>query len=298
MEQPSALEARERFAPQPSGRGPARRRLRLLLLLGGALVIWSGVGCSLSRRMIFPGSPTALPAAGSDLGGGAQVLEYASQDGVALRGVLARASNERGPGARPALVYFHGNAESAADNLEVARLFAAAGADVLVAEYRGYGGCDGSPSEAGLFLDAQAALSAASQALGRPEQELLLVGRSLGTGVAARLAGEGHGAGLVLISPYTSIYEMACLVAPRPLVWAAVHDRFETLEYLHHYAGPLLVLHGTSDEVIPFAMGQTVAGTFPQARFVPLPGVGHNDVYQRAWREVVGEVLALARAPR
>lgn len=284
---------RGRFDQRPCA--PTWRYVRPLLVLTGGLMLWSGVGCSLSRRMIFPGSPTALPAAETDLGRGARVLEYASEDGVTLRGVLARAE---GSGPRPALVYFHGNAESAADNLDLAQAFAGAGCDVLVAEYRGYGTCEGSPSEDGLFLDARAALRAASRAFERPERELWLIGRSLGTGVAARLTGEGLGAGLVLISPYTSIYEMACLVAPRPLVWMAVQDRFETLEYLEHYAGPLLVLHGTADEVIPYAMGQTVAGRFPQARLVSLPGVGHNDVFQRSGPQVLEEIVRLTRTAR
>jgi hypothetical protein len=244
--------------------------------------------------MIFPGSPTPLPAAGSEPFPGGRVVAWTSEDGVALRGVLARA-----PGAqpRPALVYFHGNAESAGDNLDLARLLAAAGLDVLIAEYRGYGGCPGSPSEEGLVRDGRAALQAAARELGRPEGELVLVGRSLGTGVAARLAGEGRGAALALISPYTSIYEMACRVAPRPLAWLAVQDRFESLAHLDAWRGPLLVLHGTADEVIPFAMGEELARA-RGARLVALRGVGHNDVFHGASRHtVLDELRAFAAAP-
>lgn len=248
-------------------------------------------GCSFSRRMIFPGSPAALPAPGTELAPGLRVIGYQSEDGVALRGLLVRGG---GAAPRPAAVYFHGNAESAAENADTASLLAAAGLDVLVAEYRGYGGCEGSPSEEGLVADGRAALAAAARELSRPEGELILVGRSLGTGVVARLAGEGRGAAVALISPFTSIYEMACRGFPRPLVWLAVHDRFDSLAHLAACRRPLLVLHGTRDQMIPFAMGEELARTHG-ARLVPLPGADHNDVFLREGARIAREVAELAR---
>ena len=274
-------------------RSPARCARGVLLLLGSLLLAWTSVGCYVSRSIIFPGSPTALPAPGAALDSGVRVVGYRSEDGVELRGLLVAGAGE---GPRPALVYFHGNAESAADNLDVARALAAEGPDVLVAEYRGYGGCPGSPCEEGLVADGRAAIDAAARELGRPAAELVLVGRSLGTGVVARLLAEGHGAGAALISPYTSIYEVACAIAPRPLVWLAVHDRFDSLAHLRGWSrSPLLVIHGDEDEVIPFAMGEELARA-AGARFIPLRGVGHNDLFLRSGRLVAREIAAHVRA--
>ncbi len=105
----------------------------------------------------------------------------------------------------------------------------------------------------------------------------MLVGRSLGTGVAVELARRSPPALLVLVSPYTSFADLGRgLVGPlAPLV---VADRFDNLSKIGTLAGPVTILHGTKDEVIPFRMGERLAAAGRGVRFVPLDGRGHNDI--------------------
>lgn len=269
------------------------QRLRVLLLLA-VLVGTLGYVASgaVARGMMFPGCRIELrPPAPA----GATIVDYATDDGLALRGLLVPGA---GPAPRPALVYFHGNAESAAQNDDVARLFAARGVDVFVAEYRGYGGCPGSPSEDGLLLDGRAAVREASARTGVASKDLVLFGRSLGSGVASALAAEGHGRAVVLLSPYTSMVDMACLLVPRPLALLAVRDAFDSKERLGRAAQPVVVLHGTRDGVIPFAQGEALAAALgARATLVRLEGADHNDVFERDAARIVDETLALARRP-
>ncbi len=280
----------------------ARRRRWRGALAGAATaaLVWGLVlSGTLARWVTYPGHEAALPADGAALGPGLEVVSYASEDGLALRGLVARARRD-GPddrGERPVLLLFHGNAEAARHHLGFARRLAEEGCDVLVAEYRGYGGCPGSPSEAGLRADARAALAAARRHLGARPERVVLVGRSLGTGVAAALAGEGVGRALVLLAPYLSYEALAADMVPGWLAALAVRERFDSLAALQSRPGlPVLVVHGTEDEVIPFAHGRVLAAAVG-GRLVPLEGLGHNDVFAEAGERIVGLVSGFAREP-
>lgn len=261
-----------------------RRRARPLVapaaLLAGLLgFVASGVP---ARVFIFPGCD--LPLEGP-------AVEYASDDGVPLRGLLLPGV---GPAPRPALVFLHGNGDSAATVADVGSLFAAAGFDTFVAEFRGYGGCPGDPSEAGWRRDARAAVRVASERTGVAPADLVLVGQSLGTGVAAALAAEGVGRTVVLLSPYTSILELAGQRAPAPLAWLAVRDVFDSRARLLAARQPVLVLHGTSDTVIGFEHGAALVEALgARARLVRLEGCDH-DVFTRQSRRIVEETLAVS----
>lgn len=240
------------------------------------------------RSMIFPGCPVALPRPGLTLAGGGEVVAYTTADGLELRGLWSPAAKPRG-----VAVYFHGNAESVAVNLEIASAFTGQGLSVLLAEFRGYGGCPGSPSADGLTIDGRAAVAEAARRGGVDPKEVVLIGRSVGSGVATALAAEGLGRSVVLLSPYTSIMDMAGLIAPRVLAQLLVRDRFDNVASLAAATQPVLVIHGTADEVIPFAQGERLAKSLGErCRFVPLDGVGHNDLFLRSGARIVRETLA------
>lgn len=259
----------------------------LALLVGLVGFVASGV---IGRFMIFPGDPTPLPRTGK-LGADGEVVEYTTDDGVALRGLLVRAP---GAGARQTLVYFHGNAESVVSNLDLAQAFAARGLDVFVAEYRGYGGCPGTPSEDGLLRDARAAVAAACARTGAAPASLVLFGRSLGTGVASAMAAEGVGRAVVLLSPYTSILDIACDLVPRPLALLALRDTFDSRARLARATQPVVVIHGTRDQVIPYAHGAALVEALgPRATLVRLDGCDHNDVFAREAPRIFDAVAAV-----
>jgi len=175
------------------------------------------------------------------------------------------------------VVWFHGNGEDLADAVPMVSLLRTLGVGVLAVEYPGYGVAGGTPSEQGAYAAAESALSWLRTERGVDDARVVLLGQSLGSGVATEMARRGHGARLVLISPFTSVAEMARRVFPF-FPARFVRHRFDTLSKAASISMPVLILHGTEDEVVPFSMGERLAAAFPQARLVQIPGGQHNDL--------------------
>ena len=164
------------------------------------------------------------------------------------------------------------------DLLPWAKFLIDAGYGVLALEYRGYGGNPGSPSEAGLIDDGRAALAFLKDQ-GIPDQDIVLFGESLGTGVAVALAAEHPVHTMILRSPYTSIAEVAQIQLPYiPARWL-VRDRFDALSKIGLNKAPLFVFHGDADTLIPMTLGRQLfdAASEPKT-WLTIPGMGHNDV--------------------
>jgi hypothetical protein len=244
-----------------------------VLLLLGALLAAGLVFFlrSFARVLAFPGSRIPLPSAGT-LGEQGRILAFRTADGLALRAAWVAS----GVSGAKVVVFFHGNAESAAQNLPLAAALASGGVDVVLAEYRGYGGGPGRPDEAGLYADGAALLSVLDRE-GVARDRLVLVGRSLGSGVAVELSLRSPPSLLILVSPYTSFPDLGrSLVGPlAPLV---VPDRFDNLGKIGSLACPVVILHGTKDDVVPFRMGEALARAGRGVRFLPLEGRAHNDI--------------------
>jgi fermentation-respiration switch protein FrsA (DUF1100 family) len=246
---------------------------------------------TLSRVMMYPGDAAPLPPPPVLARLGLRSLDATTSDGLRLRIALVPPA---GPD-EPLILYFHGNAEAAARNLDLAGDLAQRGWGVALAEYRGYGGMPGSPTEEGLFADGEAAMEAlATQGLASSRP--VLVGRSLGTGVAVEMALRGHGRALVLIGPPTSMVDMGRLMVG-PLARWAVADRFDSSAKAPRVRLPTLIVHGTQDDVVPFWMGAALADRFPHVRLLPLAGVGHNDIPDLAGL-LAHEIPALLATPR
>ncbi len=201
----------------------------------------------------------------------ARLVTYGTAEGNSSKGIVVRAV----PDAHARVLYFHGNAESAAQNLPLAEELARHGIDTFLAEYRGYSGLPGRPTEAGLNADAEAALDAFGE--GRDASGIVFVGRSLGSGVAVELASRRPPRLLILVSPYTSLVDMGRSLAG-PLAPVLVPDRFDSLSKIAALTCPIVILHGTRDEVVPFEMGRRLAAAGRNVRFVPLEGRTHNDL--------------------
>jgi fermentation-respiration switch protein FrsA (DUF1100 family) len=245
---------------------------------------------ALSRSIMFPAATLPLPSARELAVIGVRIIDLRTADGLQLRCAYRPPRSSEAP----VIAYFHGNAESAAQNLPLAVALGDFGLGTALAEYRGYGGMPGRPTEAGLYADGLALLDAlAREAV--PSSRIILVGRSLGTGIAVELARQGRGRALVLISPYTSMVELGRLMVG-PLAPLAVADRFDNAAKAPHLRLPAVVIHGTRDEVIPFEMGMALARQIPNARFVPLSDVGHNDIRDLP-RLIAREVAALTDEP-
>ena len=226
------------------------------------------------ERVVFQPSPPPYPEVA-----GTRRLEYASADGQPLFSYVV----EPGAEALGTLVAFHGNADLAAWRLPWARHAAAeTGWRIVLAEYRGYAGLPGVPTVAGAHQDALAAVAAARRLAGKEGTPLALYGHSLGSAVAAEVAGETKPAVLLLEAPFTSAADMARRVVGPALVplWRVVSRvPYDTRARVTALDVPVWVVHGGRDGVIPPRMGEAVyaAARIPGELLV-IPGADHNDV--------------------
>ena len=179
---------------------------------------------------------------------------------------------------RPVILYFHGNGGNIAYRADRLARFARDGFGVLMLEYRGYGGNPGSPSEAGLYADAEAAIDFLRQqgfAVGR----LVLYGESLGSAVAVQVAAGTPVAALILESPFTSIAAVAQHHYPYVPAMLMVWDRFDALSRIGQVAAPILVLQGGRDPVVPARFGRTLFEAAPEPKELwDAPDGGHEDL--------------------
>jgi uncharacterized protein len=260
-----------------------RRAFQLLGFVVAALTATLAARAS-SRRFLFPvhdlPAPTAAPA------------DVVERRFVARDGASVRALELTGPAGARVVVDFHNNRETIERRVELARALRARGLGVLLVEYRGYGASPGSPSEDGLYLDAEAALDAL-EATGVGPDRVVLAGTSLGTGVAAEMARRGRGDRLVLVTPYTSIPDLVTNAVPVAPGGLLVRDHFDTLTKAPHILARTLVIHGDADEIVPFWMGQRVATAIRGARLVRVAGGRHGDLFARAGGRLVDEIVAL-----
>ncbi len=152
------------------------------------------------------------------------------------------------------------------------------GWDWVAFAYRGYPGSSGTPSEAGITLDARAAWDFVVEELGIGPDRIVLHGRSLGGAVAATLAEEVQPAGLVLESTPRSVLELAIPQAPGLPVGALLKHPFRTDLRAPGIRTPTLVVHSSDDHVVPVEHGRWLASTIPDAQLLEVTGHRHGEL--------------------
>jgi fermentation-respiration switch protein FrsA (DUF1100 family) len=214
-----------------------------------------------------------------------------TDDGERLHGWWIGARTER----LGHLLLCHGNAGNVGDRVLHAALLTAAGFDVLLFDYRGYGRSSGRPSEAGTYRDARAALTCLLEQPGVDPGRVLYLGESLGGAVALDLALDRPPAGLVLLSAFSGIRELGRV--HYPFVPAAlVPDAYPTLRRIHELRAPLLVLHGDRDDIVPLSHGEALFEAAPEPkRMRVFPGLGHNDLVSGAEAELAHVIASWVR---
>jgi len=177
------------------------------------------------------------------------------------------------------LLCFHGNAENIGYGLGRLKVFARLGVNLLALDYRGYGKSEGSPDEAGVYRDAEAAYRYLVEGRGFEPKNIILYGQSLGGAVAIDLASRRACGGLIVESSFTSAREMARRMFLIPLLEYVPKSRFDCVAKIANVRAPSLIIHGTRDEVVPFSMGQKLYQAAPEPKsFLPIQGAGHNDI--------------------
>lgn len=223
------------------------------------------------RLLYLPGMGREHIATPSDIGLDWQTVQLTTDDGLILDAWWLPVENPRA-----ALLFLHGNAGNISHRLDSLVLFNRLGLSVLIPDYRGYGKSEGSPSEPGTALDADAGWRWLQEESGHNSDRLVIFGRSLGAAVAAELASRTDPAAVILESPFRSVPDLGQRLYPWLPVRALARLNYPTIEYVTQRSSPLLVIHSENDEIIPFDEGQAVyeAATSPKELLV-IQG-GHN----------------------
>jgi fermentation-respiration switch protein FrsA (DUF1100 family) len=178
----------------------------------------------------------------------------------------------------PAVIFAHGNGELIDDWPAMLEPYRQMGVSVVLPEYRGYGRSRGTPSEHGIVRDFEAVIAALSEDPRVDTQKLVYHGRSLGGGVVCALTRRRAPAALILESTFTSVSDVALgMGMPRRLAPYLITDKFDSLPVVESFAGPVLVMHGRVDTLIPMEHAQRLAASNAQAKVVIYES-GHNDL--------------------
>ncbi len=198
-------------------------------------------------------------------------LRIKTSDGETIAGWYVPAE-----GAQRCILFCHGNAGNIGGRVERVGELYRLGFCVLMFDYRGYGDSTGKPSEAGTYQDAQAMWNFLVNEKGYQPKDIIVLGRSLGGGIATWLAVENSPGAMVLESAFTSVPDMGRRTYPFLPIRLLCRTQYNNLERVRRIEVPKLICHSPDDEVVPYEMGQRllVAAAEPKF-FVELSG-GHN----------------------
>lgn len=236
------------------------------------------------RSLLFPGASNSGGAETATVPW-AERVTIATPDGETLAALHVPAA--RG---RPTFLFFPGNGDNIVGYGFLADMLSARDYGLLAVSYRGYPGSTGSPSEAGLLADGLAAFDwLSAHAASSP---IVILGRSLGTGVAVNTAAERQAAAVVLVSAYDSIVAVARGRYPYLPVGMLIRDSFRSDQRIGRVAEPKLFVHGDLDTSIPLSSGKALFDAAPEPKRLSVQHrLGHNDIWTPA---VIAEIMAFA----
>lgn len=267
-------------------KGIARIMINLLLSLLGTYALICFGGFVLHRYFLYlPDKTRYVP---KDVGLPAvEEITFKGRGGAKL---IAWHLPPRGK--QPTLLYFTGNAGSAANRARKIEAIAASGYGVFMLNYRRYGGSSGWPTEANNISDAVTAYDLL-RASGLRARDIVAYGESLGTGVATRLSLERRVKALVLEAPFTSVVDVGRQVwwfLPLRLIMA---DQYRTIDRIGSVDVPLLILHGARDSLIPVAQARELhAAANEPKRLTILRNGDHNDLFDHGAFDKVTAFIA------
>ena len=269
-------------------------RLRMNFALASVAVIVAFVALVwvAQRRLIY--FPLADLPSLRDAGlADGESVEFDTSDGLRLGAWFLAGS---GPVPRLTIVVFNGNAGNRAYRAPLAAALRRHGLQVLLTDYRGYGGNPGVPTERGLAADARGALDYLFSRHDVDRSRIVYFGESLGSAVALRLAVEHRPAGLILKSPFTSLADIGRYHYPVAPVHLLLRDRFASIENAPRIQCPVLVIAGTRDTVVPIDFTRHLyAAIVAPKTLVELPVADHNDYELLAGDEVIQSILTFVR---
>lgn len=196
----------------------------------------------------------------------------------------------------PTIMFFHGNGASWQSSTLVTDRLLARGYGLLAVEYRGYGGNPGTPSEEGLYQDARGAWNFL-RGQGVNDEDIVLVGNSLGAAVALNLATEVTARALVLVSPFNNLVDTAA----RRLSWLPLrlllNDRYANDEKIVQIGEPILILHGEDDSLIALEQAQALASVRDDTVIETFPGWGHDLIMHEPVQDRIAAFVGVSNQP-
>ena len=240
-----------------------RRLLRLGLLVYLILCL---VFSLLQESIIYPGASSQgqkhaviRPAANEEL------IRLTTPDGISIVALFGNALSPEGQSLpdtskRPTLLFFYGNGMCLADCAGEFRKFRRLGLNVLIPEYVGYGMSGGTPGESGVYSTAETAYAYLLTRDDIDKTKIIPAGWSLGSAAAIEIARKHPGPGLITMSAFTSMHDMARKILPFFPSAAMLKHHFQNEQKIREIACPILIIHGKRDSLIPFAMSKKLDG--------------------------------------
>ena len=202
-------------------------------------------------------------------------VSFSTSDGLQLHGWFFGVES-----ARATILWCHGNAGNITHRLHNITKLLPLGVNVFIFDYRGYGKSEGTPSEEGLYLDAEAAYAYLTEHLEINASSVIIFGRSLGASVAVDLASKKPCRGVILESAFTSAGDMARGMIPFLPIQFLIRSRYEADKHIDDIHVPILFTHGSEDRTIPLKLGKKLFERANEPKFFwEIPGADHNDTY-------------------
>lgn len=200
-------------------------------------------------------------------------LFFETAENVSINAIHFKLENPKG-----VILYFHGNAGDLSRWGIIGEHFVSLNYDVLIMDYRSYGKSTGKLSEQGFYIDADFCYNYLLKSYS--ENDIVLYGRSLGTGIATYLASKHQPRQLILETPYFSILDVAKHRFPIFPVSALLKYKFPSNEFITKVNCPITMFHGTDDTVIPYSSAQKLRAVSPKALtdFITIEGGKHNNL--------------------
>jgi pimeloyl-ACP methyl ester carboxylesterase len=252
-----------------------------ILLASCLCIIYMGLAVYAAIRadtLIFPAPPSSYQD-------DASIIKLESSDGERISAYYLQAEKSD-----RLLIYSHGNGEDIGSARPFLELFQRAGISVLAYDYPGYGTSTGTPSERGSYAAIEATYQYATEKLGYTDARITLYGRSLGSGPSAWLAEQKPVAGVIFDGAFASTFRVMTNI--RLLPW----DKFDNYARLPNIKSPVLVIHGTEDQTVPFshAIKNWEVIQSPKHKLF-VQGARHGDVIERAGHEYWDTVIAFIK---
>jgi alpha-beta hydrolase superfamily lysophospholipase len=248
------------------------RKITTLLIWAAAVYVLVGMGLfAFQKKIIFRPEPLSddykfqfnVPF---------EELRIPINDKEQLSAILFKANQPKG-----IVLYFHGNMKNISYYEQYVTNFTSQDYDVLMMDYRTYGKSTGKLSEDLIYADALHMYQIARKRF-EPDQ-IIIYGRSLGTGVAAELASVRDCKALMLESPYYSVEDVAKHFIPFYPHGMMLEFKFPTYTYLPKVTAPVAIFHGTEDHTVPFSSGEKLKQFLkPGDEFIPVPGASHHNL--------------------